>query len=100
MVSRYADYFDKKSFRLITDQYLCQVPHSPKFGGMRGHRGIVALLVAFATGSSRVVPLPATKLLIGTGSDLDEFERPLPSIGSIVVEDTLPPAAKLGTTVG
>jgi len=64
---------------------------------MRGHRGIVALLVAFAIGSSRVVPLPMTRFLIGTGSDFDEFERPL-AIGNIVVEDTLPPA-KLGTTV-
>lgn len=46
-----------------------------------------------------MVPPLTTKFLIGTSSDRDEFERPLASIGSIVVEDTLPPAAKLGITV-
>lgn len=76
-----------------------QLFHLPKFGGIRGHRGIVALLVAFVAGSSRVVPLVVTRFLIGTDSDLDEFERPLASMGSIVVEDTLPPAAKLGMMV-
>lgn len=90
----------RKFSRLIGVQYRCQIFHLPKFGGIRGHRGIVALLVAFATGSSRVVPLPTTRFLTGTDSDLVEFERPLASIGSIVVEDTLPVAAKLGIMVG
>lgn len=68
-----------------------------KFGGMRGHRGMVVLLVAFATGSSRAAP--PTRFLVGTGSNLDEFDRLLASIESIVVEDTLPPPVKFGTAV-
>jgi hypothetical protein len=36
---------------------------------MRGHKGIVALLVAFATENSRAVAPPPTRFLIGMDSE-------------------------------
>lgn len=61
---------------------------------MRGHRGIVALLVAFE--SPRAVP--PTRLPI-VDSERDEFEWPLANVEKIVVEDAFPPAVRLGITV-
>lgn len=87
-----------KEISTLAMAFLHRFSDLPKFGGMRGHRGMVVLLVAFATGSSRAVP-PPTRFLVGIGSNLDEFDRPLASIESIVVEDTLPPPVKFGTAV-